>query len=94
MRPGDGAGLYGQLPVVGGSLSNVVCTECPWRLRHEYPQPMGLICRTHIERYDGAPAPELLTLWLKRHGFREDCLDWFPSRRALAVLQAIRAKMS
>ncbi|HEX9709580.1 MAG TPA: hypothetical protein VGB42_06405 [Candidatus Thermoplasmatota archaeon] len=81
---------------VGGLIpiySKVVCTECPWRLRHEYPQPMGLVCRYHIERFDGAPAADVIAGFLRSHGFREDALAWLPSKAVLRALQEIRSRM-
>jgi len=71
----------------------VVCTECPWRLRHEFPEPLGLVCRYHIARFDGAPAVDVISAWMGRYGFREDALSWVPTKWIVTILVQVRSKL-
>lgn len=81
------------LPLAMAGSGLVVCTECPWRLRHEYPEHAGFVCRNHIERFDAAPAAVIISGWMKAHGFRDEALSWVPARWVVGTLSVVRSKL-
>ena len=81
------------LPLAGAHSDRVVCTECPWRLRHEFPENGGWICRFHVERFDGMPAVDVIERFLLKHGFKAGTMEAWPTRMTLSILREVRKRL-
>ena len=93
LGPGPQVAFASGLPMAGAHSGRVVCTECPWRLRHEFPENGGWICRFHVEKFDGMPAIDVLERFFLNHGFKVGTLDAWPTRVTISVLRIIRARL-